>query len=69
MDGGRYCDACGHEHGDLYICDSYAPELKAQISADSDRFIRNLNDPEWIARQIANGVPPEVIAIMQGLAS
>lgn len=56
-----WCEPCGHEHGPLYICEHYSEERKAQKQKDSDNFIKCLNDPEWIKKQLDNGVPQEAI--------
>lgn len=59
---GRYCESCGRDHGPLYICDSYSPELKAEIQKESDQFVKNHCDPEWCRKQIESGVDPLAIA-------
>jgi hypothetical protein len=63
-----YCESCGHEHGPLYICPSYSAERKALIQEKAARHRANLQDPEWIQRQLDKGVTREAIAVFQAFA-
>ena len=67
-DGNRYCQACLHEHGPLYNCPHYPPEVRAEIAAADARFRANLADPVWVQRQLDNGVPPVAIVFFRALA-
>jgi hypothetical protein len=63
----RWCDGCEQYHGPLYPCESYSPELKAEIAAASERYRRDLMDPEWCKTQVARGMPAEIIAVFRAL--
>lgn len=63
-----YCEACKHEHGPLYICESYSEERKAEIRMAEATFLANLQDPAWIRSEVEKGTPPEVIAILRAMA-
>jgi hypothetical protein len=65
---GRWCAGCGQEHGSLYDCDKYDADTLAEIAALNERYLANLRDPAWCEKQVANGVPPEGIAIFRVLA-
>jgi hypothetical protein len=64
-ENGRWCESCQFEHGPHYECPSYPEEIKAEIRAQSEQFRTNLADPAWIQKELENGTPPEVIAIMR----
>ena len=64
----RYCESCKHDHGPLYVCPSYDADTKAEIAAQSERWIANLQDPAWIKSQLDKGVEPGAIAIFQAMA-
>lgn len=68
VDGGRWCVSCSRYHGILYECPAYPEEIKMDIRYTLERSRRNLSDPEWIAREIEKGTPPEVIMIMRCFA-
>jgi hypothetical protein len=44
-DPNRYCSNCKHEHGPLYICESYTEELKQELEEKRKKWIEYLNDP------------------------
>lgn len=62
---GRWCEGCGIDHGPLYPCSKYPPEVLADIKLKSAKVAVNLADPDWVANQIANGVPTEVIEVFR----
>ena len=59
----RWCRACDHYHGALYICDGYDKTLRARLRAEGEEFDRCLLSPKWIAEQLSNGIPIEAISI------
>lgn len=63
----RRCDAHG-EHGPLYPCPEYDRETLANIAGGTARYMSNLRDPAWRERQIANGMPPVVMAAFMAMA-
>lgn len=63
--GGRWCAAHGRWHGNLYICPEYPEALKARIRTHGEEFRANLGDPEWVDRQVADGVPRSVINVFK----
>lgn len=65
--GARWCQECDQYHDFLYLCDHYSEELKQEVRAANDRYSGNLSDPEWIQKQIDNGVPLEVLEIFGAL--
>lgn len=67
-DGGRWCEACDCWHGPLYVCETYPPDLRAEVQAQSDRYIANLQDPKWVAEQLANGATRAEITILRWFA-
>ena len=64
----RWCEACGYNHGLLYPCENYPPEILLEIQSDSDKFKINLNDGAWIKDQVDNGIPVIAISIMRTFA-
>ena len=66
--GSRWCASCAAYHGFLYICDSYSVELKDRLIKNSEEFSNNLQDQDWVRRQLGNGVPPEAIKIFEVLS-
>lgn len=65
---GRWCQSCGHDHGTLYYCPDYPAEVRDEILRLSEKHRQNLSDPEWCARQVEKGLPPEGIEIFKALA-
>lgn len=61
----RFCDSCKHDHGPLYVCPSYPQELKDKILAEEAQARANLQDPEWVKKQIAAGTSMEAVLIMR----
>ena len=59
-----YCEACGHDHGPLYVCPRYSPERKAAIEASAERTREAMCSPGWVEGQLAKGIPWEAIVIM-----
>ena len=51
-DHGRYCDSCKRDHGPLYVCESYSPELKAELATRTERLRANFRDQAWRAEQV-----------------
>ena len=66
--GNRFCEGCGYEHGPLYICEHYDVATKERILEMQKRHIANLQDREWIAKQMKNGVSLEGINIFRAFA-
>ena len=66
--GTRWCQVHGHEHGELYPCPEYPESVLDEIDVSAERWRSALQDPEWIKRQLAAGVPPIAILGMQQLA-
>ena len=64
MSNNEYCEACGHDHGPLYVCEHYSEEKKAEKRAASERFQANLRDPRWVREQTKRGVPLMAVQIM-----
>lgn len=64
----RWCEACNHYHGILYNCEHYPSHIRKEIKLQSDTFKANLQNPEWIKKQIKNGIPYEAILIFKAFA-
>ena len=64
----RFCSSCNQNHGPLYICPEYSPELQEKIRKDQDQYIANLRSPVWCRAQIAKGLPIEVLMTFRALA-
>lgn len=64
----RWCSGCNMDHAPLYPCESYPPEILAKIAEGDRQLRRALNDPEWCAKQIENGLPPIGIEIFKFFA-
>jgi hypothetical protein len=60
----NWCETCGYEHGPLYICQHYSEERKKEIADKADKLRADMMNPEWVRKQLDNGVPLEAIAIM-----
>ena len=58
----RHCVSCGHDHGPLYICESYSPELKAELRRKGEEWDAKIVDPEWLEAQRENSVGNEILA-------
>lgn len=65
FDNRRFCKKHNQYHGPLYVCASYSDELKTDIKKQSQKWVNQLNDPEWIKQQLDNGVPPIAIDIQR----
>jgi len=64
---GRFCAACGHDHGMPYIWESYPRERKAEIRRRSGTAVENLQDPAWVQAQLDKGVTMEAINVFRAL--
>jgi hypothetical protein len=42
------CDACGFEHGPLYLCPSYPPERQEEIKAKQAEWETYLKSPNAV---------------------
>jgi len=66
--GGRWCSVHGYFHGLLYPCGHYSIETLSEI-AELDAVARtNWSDPQFIKRQIDDGMPIDGVYIMQMFA-
>jgi hypothetical protein len=65
VDGNPRCDACGHAHGPLFVCESYSAERKAELRAKAEQLRASFSDPAWLEEHKARGVPDEVLAVMR----
>lgn len=63
----RRCDTHGW-HGSLYACEAYSDDTLRGIAESAERYRTQQADPEWRARQIANGVPEIVLDIFRELS-
>lgn len=59
----KWCEFHGQEHGPLYLCDSYGPELRAEIEAESSKWEVRLRDTSWCRQQVEAGLSPHAITI------
>ena len=62
---GRWCDTCRIEHGPLYECEHYSPELLKELATQNEQYKRNLDDPVWCMSQ---GYDKEAVTIFRWLA-
>jgi hypothetical protein len=68
VNGIRACDVHKGGHGALYRCEHYDKETLAEIDMLTDQHVNDLNNPEWVKKQLDNGVPPIGIEIWRALA-
>jgi len=54
--GSRWCEKCNLFHGPIHICEHYSLDLKEKLKKEQEEMIINLQDPEWIKKQIDGGV-------------
>lgn len=47
----RWCEAHGHEHGPLYICEHYPKRLRAEIAEKNKQFRANVKSRAWWKKQ------------------
>jgi len=59
---GRWCGNHNKFHGDLFPCKFYPPDLLNKIKKQTESYIKTITSNEWLKKQKARGVPPEVIA-------
>jgi hypothetical protein len=60
----RWCDVCDCDHGPLYPCINYPPELLKSIENQTLQYQSNLMNPVWLQRQLDNEAPPEALKIL-----
>ncbi len=61
----RWCDGCGHEHGNLYPCPHYPPELLVQLAEEADAWYRQMHDAAYLRTQLDAGADPLGLLIAQ----
>jgi len=60
----RWCASCGHDHGILYACPSYPPEVLAEIAEMAEAWRAYIFDDGWCQ---ATGAPEVVVAALREL--
>ena len=63
----RQCDEHGC-HGPLYVCDAYDVHTTNEIAHQTGTYVAALSNSQWCGEQLANGLPPEALAILKALA-
>lgn len=59
----RWCRTCDQWHGVGYVCEFYPDDLRNDLEQKLLKTQQIVSTKEWADRQLADGTPPEVIAI------
>ena len=66
--GCRWCSFHNHYHGALFPCEHYDEETLVKISKLDAETKKNWSSPDFIQKQLDEGMRPEEVIIMQMFA-